>query len=178
MNWSFNIQSNIQPYNLLCSNTVALPWILLLQYYNFCQKGVILLYVYYWVVVKCILRVSISQYLVSVCHNRVSQIFIVIHLCFWLQKTVYVDGLEGQKDFVTLTALHSVTYHWTPHGFRTQVWAVIGWGTPEHFNWSTTSIWPLLLKRQATLRVCVPFPHSAEHFFNPHSVRCCIKLLF
>lgn len=62
------------------------------------------------------------------------------------------------------TALQSVTYHWTPHGFSLQGWAVIGWETVEHFDWSTTSIWSLLLKIQATFRVCVPFPHSAEHW--------------
>lgn len=74
-------------------------------------------------------------------------------------------------DFGTLTALHSVTYHWTPHGFSLQGWDVIGWGRLEHFNWSTASIRPLLLRIQATLRVCVPFPHSAEHLAHTHKVK-------
>lgn len=91
--------------------------------------------------------------------------------------------VEGQRDFGTLTALQSVTYHWTPHGFSLQVWAVIGWCRLEHFDSSTTSMWPLLLKIQATLRVCVPFPHSAEHLINPHtwgvaSNECCFNSVY
>lgn len=80
---------------------------------------------------------------------------------------------EGCRE---LTALHSVTNHCTPHGLGLHGCTATGRGCLEHRSPSTTSRRPLLLETQATLRVCVPFPHSAEHWTQKDASSCCVRV--